>query len=500
MRKRLKNKFYLRTVITVTLLLCLLVPVGVALAESFGRTSTVLEDAGDVIGDTYQRHTFIAEGLHWVFYATDDAIFYTSSADATNWDLPTKFDDYLCDMPPEECCNGSVFALWYNLPLNYVDIAWMNVSGENEPILYRMGHPVSNGSITWYPVFEAVPAVADLTYSHPSICDNTDDYPFIAYMVYNSSDTSYSASLSADTDNSGHWIAATNSTINSATSFNLSVDVLYPSVVPVTGGNVSVMVVFGEAPTFLLAQNYADYDVGTDTWTYPLPAQLPLPADTTIAMADLPYHSEIAWSGNLTNPDDVWAIATANSSILGKYLWNDHYGDPLSPWSDDVAIGTGWYRGSLGIRNALGWLRATTIEIVQKRDLYESDFDMTSQTWSTLSVIGGVDATSGTHTESDYDNAGTDNLGVIYYDHMVAFVPDLEYGCYGCSVPPAPVPESVTRIAWIIVIVFGALICIILIGYGAYESSRGRTSELAKIGAAGLIGLIIAAIIVAELL
>lgn len=502
MRKKFQRN--LKAVLILTMLLCMLLPVGVAFAESFGRTSTVVVDAGDVIGDTYQRHTFIAEGLHWVFYATDDAIYYTSSADATTWLPPQKFDDYICDMPALACCNATAFALWYDLAANYVDIAWMNITGENEPIYYRMGHPVSNGTITWYPAFEAVPAVTDLTYSHPSICDNTADYPFIAYMVYNSSSSGYSGSVSADCENDGTWVSATNSTINSEVSLNISLDVLYPSVVPVSAGNISVMVVFDTGVNYQLAQNYLKYNVGTDEWTYPAAATFPLPATSYIDVNDLPYHSEVGWAGNLSNVDDVYALATANDSIIGKYLWSDHYGATITPWSGaNVVIDTGYFRGSLAIRNALGYLTASVIDQVQKVDMYQADYDMTSQSWSALATIAGIDATSGTHTESDYDNAGTDYQGVIYYDNMAAFVPDLEYGCYGCppSNTPSSVPASVTMMAWIVILVFGALICLILLAYGASESIKGRGGiEFIKIGVAGLIGLIIAAIIVAATL
>lgn len=55
--------------------------------------------------------------------------------------------------------------------------------------------------------------------------------------------------------------------------------------------------------------------------------------------------------------------------------------------------------------------------------------------------------------------------------------------------------------AWIVILVFGALICLILLAYGSYEAIKGRgNADLAKIGAIGLITLVIAAIIVENLL
>ena len=319
-------------------------------------------------------------------------------------------------------------------------------------------------------------------------------------MVYNSSDTSYSANLSTSTTNDSTWTGATNSTISSSSSFNISADVFYPSVIPVSAGNISLMVVFSSDETYLLAQNYADYDVDTDLWDYPLPAQFPLPATSYLDAPDLMYHSEVGWSGNVSNVDDVYAICTANDSVLGKYLWYDRYNNPASPWADDTSLDEGYYIGALGIRNALGDLTMTALENTQKRDIYNDDYTQATQNWDGIVAIAGVDATSDDGIESDYDNANSDYLGVLYYDNTVAFIPDMEFGCYGCPPAAGTVPASVTLMAWIIILVFGALICIILIGYGAYESSRGRSSELAKIGAAGLIGLVIAAIIIEYML
>jgi len=262
------------------------------------------------------------------------------------------------------------------------------------------------------------------------------------------------------------------------------------------------MVVFDNTSHYLLAQNYAQYDVDTDIWSYPATIQLPLPATSYIDDNSLPWHSEVASAYNGSTPDDIYAVASANDSIIGRYLWYGRYYPVIDPWSTSVNVGTGWYAPALGKRNTLDYLTVTAIEIVQATQLYSADYDMIAHTWGTLTAIDGVDATSEDSVQTDYDNGNSSYLGALYYDNTVAFIPDMEFGCYGCSEAPTPstIPAAVTTMAWIVILVFGALICIILIGYGAYESSRGRTSELAKVGAAGLIGLIIAAIIVTELL
>jgi hypothetical protein len=323
-------------------------------------------------------------------------------------------------------------------------------------------------------------------------------------MVYNGS--AYSGNVSTSADNSGIWTAATNSTISSSSTLNISLNVLYPSVVPVSSGNVSITVAFYNGANYLLAQNYLEYNVATDQWAYPATAQFPLPATSYLDDDVLNYHSEVGWSGNLTNVDDVYIVATVNDSLLGQYYFADNYGDPATPFSSDtslgMAVGARFFCGAIGIRNALGDLRVTAIEETQKVNLYNAYFTQATQTWNVLAVIDGVDATSSFTVESDYDNAGTNYLGSIYYDNTVAFLPDVEYGCYGCTAPvvPSTVPASVTAMAWIVILVFGALICIILLAYGASEAIKTGNTEFIKIAIIGLIGIVVAATIVAELL
>jgi hypothetical protein len=491
----MKNKRmqFIKGLMAVFLVMCLLVPVGIAFAEDYGRTSVVVLDAGEVIGDTYQRHTFIAEGLHWVFYANDSQILYTSSADATTWETPTKFDDYTCNVSPiEGCCNGSSFALWYDLAVNYVDVAWMNRTGLGESIYYIRGTPATNGTILWGTAYEAVAANTSLTTSHPSICDNTLDYPFISYMVYDHEALLYSGSISTSATNASDWTAATNSTISSSVSLNISLNVLYPSVVPVSDGNISVMVAFNNGVDWILGQNYLDYDVATDTWAYPATAQFPLPATSYLDADDIMYHSEVAWSGNLTTPDDVFVVATANDSLLGKYYFFDRYGDPASPFADDTALGMGYYVGSIGIRNALGDMVATAVEQTQKTQLYSADYDITANTWVGLTAIEGIDATSAIQTESDYDNAGTDYLGTVYYDHDVAFIPDLEYGCYGCPAVPDTIIDTFGNLAGVVAsLVISFLIIAFLLGIAVKESMTNGNTEAIKVSIFGIIGIII---------
>jgi hypothetical protein len=54
--------------------------------------------------------------------------------------------------------------------------------------------------------------------------------------------------------------------------------------------------------------------------------------------------------------------------------------------------------------------------------------------------------------------------------------------------------------AWIVVLVFGALLCLILLAYGASEAIKGGGTEFLKIALVGFLTLIIASMIVAAAL
>jgi len=62
------------------------------------------------------------------------------------------------------------------------------------------------------------------------------------------------------------------------------------------------------------------------------------------------------------------------------------------------------------------------------------------------------------------------------------------------------VPASVDMMAWVVILVFGALICLVMLAIGASQAIRGGSTELVKAGLVGIITLIIVATIVAATL
>ena len=207
----MKRKFI--QVAVVMAILAVLVMPSVALAESPSTFSTVAygQNLGS-FGETFQRHNFDAVGLNWVFWNNGSAIIYSTSSDTVSWSTPSIFSSFSnLDSGYSE---GSSFSLWYDESANFVDIAYLNVSGTNKAIYYDRFTPVSDGTIVKGTIQVAVAGSATHNYSTPSICVNQNDLPFIAYMSENASTSELKAYVATSKVGAGVWTSATNSTIS----------------------------------------------------------------------------------------------------------------------------------------------------------------------------------------------------------------------------------------------------------------------------------------------
>ena len=433
MKKGRMGKFAWFSLMTV-MLMALLLPIEMAIAEIPGDSSVVDTDEGYVLGDTYQRHSWYSDGRHWVFWSTDSQILYTSSADLLTWETPALFSNYSCELPAESCCNGSVFSLWYDVSIDRVDVAYSNVSAANTALYYKRGRPETDGTIAWGNQYTALNATANITYMHPSICTNTDDYPYIAVMVYNSSDTNYEAWGTTSATKTGVWTGATNSTMNFSAMANTSGGFYYPSVIPVSAGNVSYQYVFELAETgYVFGQCYADYNVSTDIWAYGT-AQEPLPATSELIPAEIMRHSEVAFA-SINNSDDVYIVCKGNDSIIGTGLFYDRYGDPATPFTDDDYLEEADIIATLSVRNALGNLVLTAVNTSDLANIYSADYTQASLSWNTITSVRPTNM-QGAYIMSSYDNSNSSYVDYLWLDNGVPF--DLALGCYGCTVSPSP--------------------------------------------------------------
>jgi hypothetical protein len=158
--------------------------------------------------------------------------------------------------------------------------------------------------------------------------------------------------------------------------------------------------------------------------------------------------------------------------------------------------------GAMGIRNS-AYKLVYSAWTMGDNWLYSNDYSLTTGNWSGLVKV--VDSTA---TPPLWSTMATYKYDVINPSGHTGFLygtapaPDiLKYGQYGIApVTPSTVPASVAMMAWIVVLVFGALIVLIILAYGTSEAIKGGGTEFVKVGIIGLITLIIAATIVAAML
>ncbi len=113
----------------------------------------------------FQRKSFHAGGLHWVFYSDHANMVYQTSVDGITWSSPTAVREVLY---------GYLFSIWFDGTI--VHYAYRDVTG----ILYRRGS-VSGATITWEPEH----AVVTGNLWVPNICIATDGIPWITYRTNN---------------------------------------------------------------------------------------------------------------------------------------------------------------------------------------------------------------------------------------------------------------------------------------------------------------------------
>lgn len=103
----------------------------------------------------YQRKTFYANGLFWVFYSDGSNLVYRTSSDGSSWSAATTVRT--------GCDYGYYFSVWFDW--TYVHYT-CGRGRTGEALFYRRGTPDAEGTITWSTASEEVAggAVPTVTY------------------------------------------------------------------------------------------------------------------------------------------------------------------------------------------------------------------------------------------------------------------------------------------------------------------------------------------------
>jgi len=111
----------------------------------------------------FQRKSFHAAGLHWVFYSNYKNMVYKTSTNGIAWSAPTVV---------REALYGYLFSIWYDG--TYVHYAYRDTLG----ILYRRGS-ISGATIAW----QSEHTVVTGNVWAPNICVDTNGIPWVSYRT-----------------------------------------------------------------------------------------------------------------------------------------------------------------------------------------------------------------------------------------------------------------------------------------------------------------------------
>lgn len=476
----------LKGLMAIVLLLAVLLPMGLVYAETPLGNSTVAEGTSfDGLGMTYQRHSFYALDREWVFYVNSSSGFieYRSSTDNENWGGARQVLPHTCDRPYGYCSwNGSDFSIWYNKPSGLVAMAVIPVGGLNYDIMYTYGQPYSNGSIVWGNLSTAVDGDADLEYFAPSICVDTGGYPYIAYMAQNLSAGSMESWLTTSIQAMNmDWL-----TFITVGNFTASANnVMYPSVIPITAGNISLMYIAdtGILGDLQLIQQYVN------GWTMALQpfsvVNSPLnPIDLNNAM----YHSEVSINTSL-NPDDIFVVWAENESGTNRMMFN-RYGNPGENWLDGQELATYLNPSAISIRDTTGNVTVTAVNGVSLTAIMSSDGASPNYVMTPLTDVMNTSMTWYGMMAS-YQNGSP--LGFLYLDNGMPF--DLNLGEYGeeSDVIPPSVSGAIStmlQIVGVLLAFFGVLLLVAVLFSVEGLSITGKAGVIIGIVAMIVIGMV----------
>jgi len=166
----------------------------------------------------YQRKSFMANSLMWQFYMNGTHWGWkTNTSSVPTWSNFNVIGG---------CDDGREFSVWHNG--THVAYAYSNISLASNYLKYRLGVTQNDGSINWVASEQDVHTVGGMILKYPSICLDSEGFPFIAYMQWIGAVYSWSYVINSDWNN-GSWHTDTQHQIYATWNSRY-----YPSVVPLT--------------------------------------------------------------------------------------------------------------------------------------------------------------------------------------------------------------------------------------------------------------------------
>ena len=488
-------------ILALLLILCLVLPASLAYAETPVSVSTVLASvSANGIGYSFQHHSFTDSGVTWVFYLDNlnNLVKGLWSADGKTW---TPLASSIHDCYGGISCAGSQFDTWYDWNTNYIHFVVVNTSVNNSPIFYaRYVVDATAHTLTLSGSWETVVAgVANVSYRTPTICVNNNNLPFITYgyNLNGSSDTYLTAS-----NNSSSWVVPLGLPLHNM-SANASLQTKFGSVIPyaVSTYNVSFQYACNNSSVYKIVQNSVEWN-GT-AWK----ANTSDNIDTSGWYLPAGYEDDynaISYP-NAVNTNDVAIQCLQTNGSQYRVFFNRKGAAGATEWDSTWARNFG--AGATAVYQSVGamGIRSSSYKLVYSawtmgdNWIYSNDYNASPGNWSGLAKVYNETAYTplySTMATYKYDVISTKAETGFLYGSVLS--DSLRYGKYGIA--PSTVSTSVSLMAWMVLLVFGAVICLVLFAYGASEVARNGSKEFLKIAIVGFLTLIIAAIIVAATL
>jgi len=184
----------------------------------------------DPIGYQFQRKLWYMAGRYWVFYSDGSKIVYKHSktGNSGNWSDPITVRTGVD--------NGFYFSITFNGTYLHYALA----GGQDNPLRYRMGTPLSNGTIVWADSEQNILNPTSFGILHrPSITTDSNGYPIIGYTNQTASQDTYPFVVKSD-QNNGTWNTASGYPYQLSTTSDVYWQTL---VVPLTSGDFYVFYV-----------------------------------------------------------------------------------------------------------------------------------------------------------------------------------------------------------------------------------------------------------------
>jgi hypothetical protein len=494
--KKLKVFRGLQVLLAGILIACLIIPIGIAYAET--PASVDIAGIGNAVGVGYpfQHHTFMDDGVYWLFYLDSAANRIKSqfSFNGVDWVAGDQNIHY-CDASSASK-EGGQFDAWWDEGTSTVHFAVVNESVDGSPILYAKYDVVSGLSPTitidgsW---IQAVAGDADEVYYYPTICVNSG-HIFLTYGTLEGGEMDVELTMS---NSSTVWTPEVGLSLQGE-DFpfddlgDLSEETAYGSVIPLaTSTNISIQyVIEEEGTTPYMHTSTVEYNgsVWIQKTDYPIDTN----PDWTAFLA-YPWCYNAVSVISLWNDNDVAIQQLQGNGSLARVFFNRKGAEDGTPWDATWArnfgegdTGLTEIVGAMGIRNSdhdlvfTGWDNVGLSETI-----WSADYNLLAGTWSAVTNVYSDPEVPAISMMASY-NRDLGGIGATSFIYGNAG-DDLMYGLYG-SIPAPVSTDPGTSVIQIVIPLLIAITVVVLALKGIGEVNT--VSAIIVLLVATIIGIV----------